>query len=29
MTQTPGNVWGYDQARINLLNEYANHLWSG
>ena len=27
MTQTPGNVWGYDQARINLLNEYANHLW--
>ena len=23
----PGNVWGYDQARINLLNEYANHLW--
>lgn len=27
MTQTPGNVWGYDQARINLLNEYAQHLW--
>ena len=27
MTQTPGNVWGYDQARINLLNDYANHLW--
>lgn len=27
MTQTPGNVWSYDQARINLLNEYANHLW--
>ena len=27
MTQTPGNAWNYDQARINLLNEYANHLW--
>ena len=27
MTQTPGYVWSYDQARINLLNEYANHLW--
>lgn len=27
MTQTPGDVWGYDQARINVLNEYANHLW--
>ena len=27
MTQTPGNAWSYDQARINLLNEYANHLW--
>ena len=27
MTQTPGNVWQYDQNRINLLNEYANHLW--
>ena len=28
MTQTPGNVWGYDQARINLLNEYAQHVWT-
>lgn len=28
MTQTPGNVWGYDQARINLLNEYAQHVWA-
>lgn len=27
MTQTPGNVSGYDQARINLLNEYAQHVW--
>jgi len=27
MTQTPGNVSGYDQARIDLLTEYAQHLW--
>lgn len=27
MTQTPGNGNAYDQNRINLLNEYASHLW--
>ena len=27
MTQTPGDGNGYDQNRIDLLNEYANHLW--
>lgn len=27
MTQTPGNGNAYDQNRINLLNEYADHVW--
>ena len=27
MTQTPGNVSGYDQNRIDLLTDYAQHLW--
>ena len=27
LTQTPGNVNGYDQSRINTLNDYANHVW--
>ena len=27
MTQTPGDGNGYDQNRIDLLNEYANHIW--
>ena len=28
MTQTPGSGNGFDQSRINILNDYANHLWS-
>lgn len=27
MTQTPGDGNDYDQNRIDLLNEYANHVW--
>lgn len=27
MTQTPGYANEYNQNRINLLNEYADHLW--
>ena len=29
MTQTPGSGNGYDQSRIDILNNYANHLWEG
>jgi 1,4-alpha-glucan branching enzyme len=28
MTQTSGSGNGYDQSRIDILNNYADHLWS-
>ena len=27
-TNTPGNGWAYDQARINILQRMADHIWS-
>lgn len=27
-TNTPGNGWAYDQSRIDILEDYANHIWA-
>lgn len=27
-TNTPGNGWAYDQSRIDILEDYADHIWA-